>query len=95
MLLQGSGLRDAVRWEARKHLQAALPLIVIITVELPSLDMHYTSIGCDKLGEIVWDTYRLLQTLDLHLNASLQALVVFQLILAPGSSSLAIWSLTL
>lgn len=91
-----AGLRDAVRWEARKHLQVALPMIVVITVELLSLEINYRSIGCGKLCEMEWDMYRLLQTLDLHLNASLPALVVFQLIPAPGSSSsVAISSLTL
>lgn len=63
---QGSGLRDAVLWEARKHLQAALPLIVVITEELLCLEMHYTSVG--KPCEIVWDMYRLLQTVDLRLH---------------------------
>lgn len=95
MLLQGSGLRDAVRWEARKRLQVALPLIVVITVELLSLKMHYRSIGCGKLWEMVWDLYRFLQTSDLHLNSSLPAFMVFQLIRAPGSSSMTISSLTL
>lgn len=94
MLLQGSGLRDAVRWEDRK-VQVALPLVVTITVKLLSLEMHYKSTGCGKLCEIVWDMYRLLQTLDLHLNVSLPALVMFQLTPGSSSSSMAIWSLTL
>lgn len=48
-----------------------------------------------KLCEILWDMYRVLQAVDPHLNAPLPALVVLQLIPAPGSSSVVILSLAL
>lgn len=61
---------------------------MVITAELLCLEVHYTSIGCGKLCEIVWDVYRLLQSVDLHPNASVPALVVFLLNPAPGSGCL-------